>query len=100
MTTQELKNALIEKNHEADKVERVTDKIENLSPDIREALENWAKTDVFESPVYGGYDVKAIRKAQPTMTVLGAYLALDWLRRDPATAKMAIVRTKYVIRNR
>ena len=34
MTTQELKNALIEKNHEADKVERVTDKIENLSPDI------------------------------------------------------------------
>lgn len=100
MTTQELKTALIAKNHEADKVERVTDKIEALSPDIREALENWVKTDVFESPVYGGFDVNAIRKAQPRMTVLATYLALDWLRRDPAAARVAILRTKYVIRNR
>lgn len=99
MTIQEIKMALVEnKNLDKEQVEKVSGKIEALSPDIREALEKWIETDAIASPEYAGYDVNAIIKAQPHLTVLGAYLALDWLRRDPVAAKRSIEQTRYVIR--
>lgn len=99
MTILEIKKALVEnKNLDKVQVERVSEKIEALSPDIREAFEKWIRTDTITSPEYAGYDVNAILKAQPQLTVLAAYLSLDWLRRDPAAAQKAIERTKHVIR--
>lgn len=99
MTIQEIKKALVEnKKLDEVQVERVSEKIEALSPDIRKALENWIETDALSSPVYSGHDVNSILKAQPHLNVLGAYLALDWLRRDPAAAKKSIEHTKHVIR--
>ena len=99
MTIQDILKKLVE-NKKLDKVqvERVSAKIEALSPDIREALEQWIETDIAASPVYAGYDVHAIMKAQPHMTVLAAYLSLDWLRRDPAAAKKAIEHSMHVVR--
>ncbi len=99
MTTQEIVKELVE-NKKLDKVqvERVAGKIEALSPDIREAFEKWIKTDTIASPEYAGHDVNSILKAQPHLTVLAAYLSLDWLRRDPDAAKRAIEHTKHVVR--
>lgn len=99
MTIQDIKKALVE-NKKLDKVqvERVSEKIEALSPDIREALEKWVETDTIASPEYAGYDVNSIMKAQPHLTVLAAYLSLDWLRRDPVAAKKSIEHSKHVIR--
>ncbi len=99
MTIQEIKKVLVEnKNLDAVQVEKVSEKIEALPHDIREAFEKWVKTDDTTSPVYAGYDVKAILKAQPHLTVLAAFLSLDWLRRDPVAAKRSIERSKHVIR--
>lgn len=93
MNVQEIKKLLVEdKKLDAVQVERVSGKIEALTPDIREALENWLTTGTVASPEYAGYDVNAILKAQPRMNVLGAYLSLDWLRRDPVAAKKSIER--------
>lgn len=99
MTIQEIIKELVE-NKKLDKVqvERVSGKIEVLSPDIREAFEKWIKTDTIASPTYAGYDVNSILKAQPHLTVLAAYLSLDWLRRDPIAAKKALENTTHVVR--
>ena len=99
MTIQNIIKELVE-NKELDKVqvERVSGKIEALSPDIREALEKWIETDTIASPEYAGHDVNSILKAQPHLTVLAAYLSLDWLRRDPVAAKNSIEHTKHVVR--
>ena len=99
MTIKEITKDLIEnKKLDAVQVERVSNKIEALSPDIREALEKWIETDNVSSPEYAGYDVNAILKAQPHMTVLGAYLSLDWLRRDPVVAKKSIEHSIHIVR--
>lgn len=99
MTIQEINTSLIE-NKKLDRVqvERVSEKIEALSSDIREAFEKWLETDIIESPEYSGYDVNAILKAQPHLTVLAGYLSLDWLRRDPVAAKKSIEHSRHVIR--
>ena len=47
---------------------------------------------------YAGYDVAAILKAQPHMTVPGAFLTLDWLRRDPVAARKNLEHMKHVVR--
>ena len=99
MTIQNIIKELVEnKKLDQAQVERVSGKIETLSPDIREAFEKWIETDIIESPEYAGHDVNSILKAQPHLTVLAAYLSLDWLRRDPVAAKKSIEHTKYVIR--
>lgn len=99
MTIQEIQKVLVEdKNLDKAQVEKVSAKIEALPPDIREAFEKWVETDAVASPEYAGYDVNAIMKAQPHMTVLAAYLSLDWLRRDPVAAKRSIERSKHIIR--
>ncbi|MCD8107340.1 MAG: hypothetical protein LUE20_05190 [Oscillospiraceae bacterium] len=99
MTTNEIINTLAEdKKLDRVQLEKAAPKIDALSPDIKEALENWISTDVIESPTYSGYDVNAILKAQPFMTVFGAYLSLDWLRRDPKTAQKALSRKTTVLR--
>ncbi len=99
MTIQEIKKALVEnKNLDEVQVERVSEKIEALSPDIREAFEKWIETNDIASPEYSGYDVNAVLKAQPHMTVLAGYLTLDWIRRDPDAAIKAVKQTRYVKR--
>lgn len=99
MTIQDIIKKLVEdKQLDRVQVERVSGKIEALSPDIREAFEKWIETDAIASPEYAGHDVNSILKAQPHLTVLAAYLSLDWLRRDPVAAKKSIEHAKHVVR--
>ncbi len=86
-----IKLLIEEKNYDKTQTERLAPKIDALPEDIRAALVNWINSGKISSPEYNGYTVEKILKAKPTMTALGAYLALDWIRKDPKTAIKAIL---------
>ena len=91
MKAEEIIRILIEeKGYDKVQTQRLEPKIDALPQEIREALEKWMTTGVPESPAYGGYNVERILKMKPDMTVVGAYLALDWIRKDPQTAVRAL----------
>lgn len=95
MTTKEMIKLLIEeKGFDKEQIERLEPKINQLSPDIREAMENWVVTGEVASPEYHGYDVNKLMAEKPLNTV-GAYMLLDWLRRDPESA-MKGLRTPFI----
>lgn len=92
MTTNRIIETLInEKNYDRVQTEKVESKIDSLSSDIKEALIDFVESGNLTSPEYSGYTVERILKAKPGMTELGAYLALDWIRREPKTAIKAII---------
>lgn len=92
MKTEKIIQILVdEKNYDKVQTERLAPKIESLSPDIKVALVKWVENGDVASPEYSGYTVDSILKAKPGMTTLGAYLALDWIRKDPKTAIKAVL---------
>jgi len=92
MQTENIIKILIEeKNYDKTQTERLAPKIDALSEEIKAALVNWIKSGTISSPEYSGYTVEKIMKEKPTMTELAAYLALDWIRKDPKTAIKAIL---------
>ena len=92
MTTENIINILIEeKKYDKVQTERLAPKIDALPEDIRNSLEKWVTSGELLSPEYCGYSVEKILKEKPGMTALAAYLALDWIRKDPQTAIKAIL---------
>lgn len=92
MKVEEIIQILIkEKNYDKVQTERLAPKIEALPADIKDSLVNWIESGDVSSPEYSGYTVDKILKAKPGMTVLAAYLALDWIRKDPKTAIKAVM---------
>lgn len=79
-----------EKKYDKVQTERLSAKIDALSDDIKLSLENWIKYDTISSPEYSGYNVQKILTKNPNMTVLAAFLALDWIKKDPKTAIKAL----------
>lgn len=71
--------------------ERLVSKIESLPDDIKDSLIKWIKSGTVSSPEYNGYTVEKILEEKPGMTTLAAYLALDWIRKDPQTAIKAVL---------
>lgn len=91
MTTEQIIQTLIEnKNYDKIQTERLSSKIEALPADIRAALVKWVESGDLSSPEYSGYTVDKILSTKPGMTILAAFLSLDWIRRDPQTAIKAI----------
>lgn len=80
-----------EKEYDKEQTERLAPKIDALPADIRSALEKWVQCGETSSPEYSGYTVEKILKEKPGMTVLAAYLTLDWIRKDPQTAIKAVL---------
>jgi hypothetical protein len=68
----------------------VVDKIGKLSPDIYTAFESWFNTGVIKDIEVEGYTVASLRQKKKNMNIIGAYLTLDWLRREPQKAKLAL----------
>lgn len=92
MNTENIISFLIrEKNYDKIQTERLSSKIDNLPDDIKASLIKWIENDEMTSPEYNGYTVNRILQAKPELTVLAAYLALDWVRKDPNTAIKAIL---------
>ena len=92
MKAEDIIKILIEKkNYDRNQTERLAPKIDALPEDIKNALVKWVKDGTLSSPEYNGYTAEKILKAKPGMTVLGAFLSLDWIRKDPKTAIKAIL---------
>lgn len=68
----------------------VVEKITKLAPDIYAAFEEWFNTGVVKEIEVEGYTVSSLRKLKKEMNIIGAYLTLDWLRREPHQAKSAL----------
>lgn len=96
MTSKEIIEKLInEKGYDRQQTERLEEKIDRLSPDIRASLENWIETGSLESPEYEGYNVEKILKKQPYKEI-GAFIMLDWLKRNPEEALKALNRPVFL----
>lgn len=99
MTTAKLIQMLIEEKHyDPAQTERLSDKLDALPADIRAPLEAWVLSGKLESPEYGGYTVHGILQKKPAMTEVGAYLTLDWLRRETDQARKALNRMEILRR--
>lgn len=68
----------------------VVEKICSMAPDIYEAFESWFDTGVVKEIEVEGYTIASLRQKKKNMNIVGAYLTLDWLRREPETAKFAL----------
>jgi hypothetical protein len=68
----------------------VVEKINKMAPDIYAAFESWFNTGVVKEIEVEGYTVSSLRQKKKNMNIVGAYLTLDWLRREPEKAKFAL----------
>lgn len=92
MKTEDIIKVLVEKkSYDKVQTERLVPKIDALPEDIKNSLVKWIENGTLSSPNYNGYTVEKILEAKPGMTVLAAYLALDWIRKEPETAIKAIL---------
>lgn len=99
MTTKEIMTVLIEdKGYDRKTIERMEQRFDALSPDIKMSLENWINTGEFKSPEYEGYDVNKLMKIKP-LNEVGAYMMLNWLKTDPDTALKAVKKPFITIKN-
>lgn len=92
MKTENIIKILVEeKEYDKCQTERLAPKIDALPAEIKSFLVKWIESGELSSPEYSGYTVEKILKEKPGMTALAAYLALDWIRKDPKTAIKAIL---------
>lgn len=72
-------------------LEQTADKIEHLSPQISSAFEEWAEFGTKPTIEYCGYTYAKLIK-NFGMKPIAAFLALDWLFREPEIASVALKR--------
>ena len=90
MNKEQLRELLVEKyDYRNSQVDGVVEKIGRFSPAVAAAFEKWLETGVTDDTEVEGYTVESIIAKRPT-GVVGAYLTLDWLSREPAEAKKAL----------
>ena len=72
-------------------IEQTADKIERMDIHIKNAFENWIDSNVTPNIEIEGWNYeKLIQKFK--MRPVAAFLALDWLKRDPEKAIKALKR--------
>lgn len=71
-------------------VDGVVERISKLAPDIYSAFEEWFNTGIVREIEVEGYTVASLRQKKKNLNVVGAYLTLDWLRKEPEKAKYAL----------
>lgn len=90
MNKEQLRELLVEKyDYKNSQVDSVVEKIGRFSPKVAAAFEKWLNTGEIDNTEVEGYTVKSIMEKKP-MKIVGAYLTLDWLEREPSEAKAAL----------
>ena len=74
----------------------VVEKIIALAPHIAAAFEEWYNTGIVKEIDIEGYNVASLRSKKKNMNIIGAYLTLDWLYREPEVAKRALEKVELV----
>lgn len=87
-----LKDYLIEEyDYPAFMVEKTLEKVEKLDSEVYNELEKWFESGQLSDIEIGGYTVKTLIDKYK-MTEVGAFLTLDWLKREPEEAKKALLK--------
>lgn len=73
------------------RAESAVQKLLNLQPQLRPAFEAWWGSGHFPDIEVEGYSIESLMK-EFGMNPIAAFLALDWLIRDPETARALIKR--------
>lgn len=72
-------------------IEQTVRKIENFEPEIKDAFELWLSEGIVPKIKFEGYSFKDLVH-QYGMKPVGAFITLDWLKRDPQNAVNALKR--------
>ena len=72
-------------------IEQTADKIENLENEIKEVFEKWHLDGTFPTIKLEGYSFQDLVD-QFGMKPVGAFITLDWLKREPEKAARALER--------
>lgn len=70
-------------------IEQTADKLENLEPEIRNAFEQWFLDGTIPTICLEGYTYQDLVKLYG-MKPVGAFITLDWLKREPEKAAKAL----------
>ena len=72
-------------------IEQTADKIENLENEVMEAFEKWYLDGIFPTIKLEGYSFQDLVD-QFGMKPVGAFITLDWLKKEPGKASDALRR--------
>lgn len=70
-------------------IEQTADKMENLEPEIKNAFERWHFDGTIPAITLEGYTYQDLVKLYG-MKPVGAFITLDWLKREPEKAARAL----------
>ena len=80
---------LIKESYPEFMIEQTVSKIENFEPEIKEAFELWLLDGTVPKIKLEGYTFKDLIH-QYGMKPVGAFITLDWLKREPEKASRAL----------
>lgn len=72
-------------------IEQTSDKMDNLENEIKEAFEKWYRDGTIPTIKLEGYSYQDLVN-QFGMKPVGAFITLDWLKREPEKAARALER--------
>lgn len=84
-------SVLIKESYSEFMIEQTVSKIENLEPEIKEAFELWLSDGTIPKITLEGYSFKDLIH-QYGMKPIGAFITLDWLKKEPEKAAKALER--------
>ena len=86
-----IEKILKEEGYPSFMVEQTAAKIDALQPSIKECFEKWAEDGLAPDIEVEGFTFRQLVEDQGK-TPVAAFLALDWLLREPETAKICLSR--------
>lgn len=72
-------------------MEKTADKVENFSPQLKEAFENWVEYGEEPTLEMEGYSYHILIE-KFKMNPIGAFVTLDWIHREPELAVKSLKR--------
>lgn len=85
-----IKNILIERGYPEKPAILVAEKLANISPSLKPALDAWLKDGMETDESAEGFSTSSLMSKQKGMTYPAALLSIDWLLREPQKAKPII----------
>lgn len=85
-----IKEILLSRGCPANQVETIARKIDNLSDGLKPAMNEWLENESMPLAEVEGYTTASLMKQFNGMQYPAALFLLDWLLKDPQTAKQAI----------
>lgn len=85
-----IKEILLSRGCPANQVKTISKKIEELSDQLKPAMHEWLKKEAMPVVEIDGYTTASLMEKFKGMQYPAALLLLDWLIKEPQTAKKAI----------